>query len=53
MACAHRGCACVETPVERDEKAYCSERCARIEASGKHEAHCPCGHEECAQAPKP
>jgi hypothetical protein len=48
MACSHRGCACTETPVRQAGKAYCSETCATVDRSGKHEAKCPCGHPACS-----
>src|SRR5436190_18146498 len=53
MACAHRGCKCVEAPVRRGELTYCSEVCASLQSGGKHQATCPCGHKECAAPKKP
>jgi hypothetical protein len=47
MACQHRGCNCPETPVTRAGKTYCSDRCADVESTGKHEKTCPCGHPHC------
>ena len=47
MNCQHRGCNCLETSVERGGKSFCSERCAEIETTGRHEARCPCGHPGC------
>jgi hypothetical protein len=52
MACAHRGCKCPEAPVKRGNRQFCSERCAEMETTGKHEARCPCGHKECGSAAK-
>jgi hypothetical protein len=51
MACQHRGCNCDETPVTSGARTYCSERCAEVETTGKHEESCPCGHAECRAAP--
>jgi hypothetical protein len=48
MNCQHQGCRCDEANVERGGKRYCSERCAEIQTSGKHQPHCPCGHPDCA-----
>jgi hypothetical protein len=48
MACQHRGCNCPESSVTRASKKYCSDRCADVETTGKHEKKCPCGHPHCA-----
>jgi hypothetical protein len=48
MTCQHRGCGCQETNVEREGRKFCSESCADVETTGKHGAHCPCGHADCA-----
>jgi hypothetical protein len=53
MACAHRGCKCPESNVKRGRKAFCSETCARIETTGRHEPKCPCGHKECSAERRP
>jgi hypothetical protein len=47
MACQHRGCNCAKSPVTRGVKSFCSERCADVESTGKHEKACPCGHPGC------
>jgi hypothetical protein len=47
MACAHGDCRCLETPVRRGGKSYCSEKCADAQAEQKHEGRCPCGHKDC------
>jgi hypothetical protein len=47
MACGHRGCKCSETGVVRGGLKFCSQRCADIQTTGKHEKSCPCGHAGC------
>ncbi|HKC25942.1 MAG TPA: hypothetical protein VKF32_14440 [Thermoanaerobaculia bacterium] len=36
--------------VERSGKTYCSERCAALDAAGKRDEHCTCGHPSCGPA---
>ena len=50
MKCEHQGCRCDENRVERGNKKFCSERCADMELSGRHEPYCLCGHADCAAA---
>src|SRR2546422_946280 len=50
MACQHRGCNCKESGTKRGGKEFCSNRCADIETTGKHDKSCPCGHPGCAAA---
>jgi hypothetical protein len=48
MKCDHRGCNCEGATVERGGKRFCSSTCAEVETTGRHQAHCPCGHPDCA-----
>jgi len=47
--CKHKGCKCGESIVKRGDQTYCSEKCAEIQTSGKHEKSCPCGHASCGK----
>lgn len=50
MKCDHRGCNCEGATVERGGKRFCSAACAEVETTGRHQAHCPCGHPDCPVA---
>ena len=50
MACQHLGCNFAESPVTLGTETFCSDRCADVETTGKHEESCPCGHPGCKAA---
>jgi hypothetical protein len=50
MACEHRGCHCEESSVKRGNKEYCSDFCANVQTTGRHEKRCRCGHADCGSA---